>query len=151
MAASPRERFRENASEISGTVVTGIWLVALLTGQEWWLAAMLIGYLVVLPVVSYLYGDGETDTDGWADWGLGWGSDGTERTDETTESDAGAERTGRTEKADALETLKERYARGELTDEQFERKLDRLLDAETLEDVEDRRRGRERERERERS
>lgn len=58
---------------------------------------------------------------------------------------------------DALETLRERYARGELTDEQFERRLDRLLETETLEDVErrsrargdrDRDRGRDRERER---
>ncbi|WP_207588454.1 SHOCT domain-containing protein [Halomontanus rarus] len=64
---------------------------------------------------------------------------------------------------DALETLRERYARGELTDEQFEQRLDRLLETETLEDVErrdrargdrdrdrDRDRGRGRDRERER-
>lgn len=43
---------------------------------------------------------------------------------------------------DALETLRERYARGELTDEQFERRLDRLLETETLEDVERRSRAR---------
>lgn len=68
-------------------------------------------------------------------------------------------RSGRTSEAstsgaeDALETLRERYARGELTDAEFERRLDRLLETETLEDVErrtrargDRDRGRDRER-----
>lgn len=42
------------------------------------------------------------------------------------------------DRQEALETLRERYARGELTDEQFERKVERLLETETLEDVEDR-------------
>jgi hypothetical protein len=42
--------------------------------------------------------------------------------------------------ADPLATLRERYARGELTDEQFERKVERLLETETLEDIEDRHR-----------
>jgi|AntDeeMinimDraft_5_1070356.scaffolds.fasta_scaffold13931_2 uncharacterized membrane protein len=36
---------------------------------------------------------------------------------------------------DALATLRERYARGELTDEQFEQKLDRLLETETPENA----------------
>ncbi|ADQ66980.1 Predicted membrane protein (DUF2078) [Halogeometricum borinquense DSM 11551] len=36
---------------------------------------------------------------------------------------------------DALSTLRERYARGELTDAQFEAKLERLVEVETLEDV----------------
>jgi hypothetical protein len=49
---------------------------------------------------------------------------------------------------DALATLRERYARGDLTDEQFERKVERLLETDTLENAEDRhRRGRDRERE----
>lgn len=34
---------------------------------------------------------------------------------------------------DPLETLRARYARGELTDEAFERKLDRLLETEVIE------------------
>ncbi len=49
-------------------------------------------------------------------------------TDEPVESDH----------RDALETLRSRYARGDLTDEQFERKVERLLDTETLENAEDR-------------
>lgn len=141
MADTPSERFRENASEIAGTVVTGVWLVALLTGQDWWLAAMLLGYMVVLPVISYLFDDGDELEEWWGgewnDWsGEKWkqGRTDDEKSDEPTNN------------KEALETLRNRYARGELTDEQFERKLERLLDTESLEDVEDRAKERERER-----
>jgi uncharacterized membrane protein len=37
---------------------------------------------------------------------------------------------------DALATLRERYARGDLSDAQFEAKLERLLEVETREDLE---------------
>ncbi|WP_134668565.1 SHOCT domain-containing protein [Halorussus marinus] len=139
MTASTAERFRENATEIVSTVVTGIWMAALFTGQDWWLAALLFGYVVVVPVVELLYGDdgdgeledlsdGEADSEWWTDlYGDGRTADESDR-DETAE----------TNNREALETLRERYARGELTDEQFERKLERLLDTETLENVEDR-------------
>lgn len=53
---------------------------------------------------------------------------------------AGSERADASVPDDALAALRERYARGELTDEQFERKLDRLLDTETIEAAEDRHR-----------
>jgi uncharacterized membrane protein len=93
---------------------------------------MLFGYIVLVPVTALLFGD-EEDVEEW------WDEDarGVERdADETSEED------------DALAELRSRYARGELTDEQFERKLERLLETETLEDVEDeKRRAREFERE----
>jgi uncharacterized membrane protein len=117
------ERFRENATGIASTVVTGTWLAMLFLfpGQEWWLAAMLFGYVVVVPVVAMLFGDEERESEWWDEWD--W-SGRTPTEDETDES-----------ARDALETLRERYARGELTDEQFERKLDRLLETESLEDA----------------
>lgn len=43
---------------------------------------------------------------------------------------------GPTPRADALETLRQRYAAGELTDLEFERKLEALVATERLEDVE---------------
>ena len=147
MATTARERFRENATGITSTVVTGIWLVALFTDQSWWLAALLFGYIVVVPVVSMLFGDDEdweehadenwTDEEYWEDsWiGGGWASD--DSADEPSETD----------NRDALETLRNRYARGELTDEQFERKVERLLDTESIEAIEDQYRERERLRE----
>lgn len=130
----PRERLRENATAVASTVVTGIWLAALLTGQSWWLGALILGYVVVVPVVAVLYGDEDDRREWWDDW-VGNDSDANERKRQRT--DPRAER-------DALETLRDRYARGELTDEQFERKLEKLLETETLEAVEDRQLERER-------
>ncbi|MFB6228723.1 MAG: SHOCT domain-containing protein [Halobacteriales archaeon] len=128
--SSPARRARENATGIVSTVVTGVWLAALFLDYEWWLPFMLFGYVVLVPVTAMLFGDEEEVTEWWD------GEADTVENEETNEED------------DPLEELRARYARGELTDEQFERKLDRLLETETLEDVEDERR-REREPERE--
>jgi Predicted membrane protein (DUF2078). len=136
--SSPARRARQNAIGIVSTVVTGVWLAALFLNQEWWLPFMLFGYVVLVPVTAMLFGDEEEITEWW---------DG--------EADTVGEE--KTEETDPLEQLRGRYARGELTEEQFERKLDRLLETETLEDIEDekrraggRERGSRRERERER-
>ncbi len=100
MADDPATRVRESLTEVTATLVTGIWLLGLFTGQWWWLPALLVGYVVVVPLVAVVYNEPAS---------------------------------GR----DAVETLRNRYARGELTDEQFERKLERLLETETIEDVEE--------------
>ena len=127
--STPAERVRENAVALTSTLVTGIWLVALFTGQGWWLPFMLVGYIVVVPVVALLFGDEDEVAEHWND---------------ETATDATSEQTGN--EKDALQALRDRYARGELTDEQFERKLERLLETETIEDIEDeKRRARERE------
>ena len=121
-----RERFRRNASGIAATVVTGTWLAALLLGASWWLPFMLFGYVVIVPVVSMLFDEEDPESvrvDAEA------GSVEVEK-GHTANAD---EATGDT--ADALERLRTRYANGDLTDEQFERKLDRLLETETPEDA----------------
>ena len=120
---SPLERARENVSGIVSVLVTAIWMGALVTGQDWWLAALLVGYIAVIPITSMLFGDEE---------------------EEAAEASTAEDRTSSmdTDQQDALQTLRERYARGDLTDEQFERKVERLLETETLEDVEDRARER---------
>lgn len=122
MGTDPRTRLRENATEVTATLVTGIWLAAMFTGQGWWLAALLFGYVVVVPMVALLFGD-EDDVREW------WTEDeiDPETLEEASEEEPSA--------GDALERLRDRYAAGELTDEQFERKLDRLLETETLEDA----------------
>lgn len=112
------QRTRQNASGIAATVVTGTWLALLLLdfpseSSNLWLAVMLFGYIAVVPVVSMLFDD------------------------EESELDSAPADTGQSDSEDALERLRRRYAEGELTDEQFERKLDRLLETETLEDAED--------------
>lgn len=59
------------------------------------------------------------------------------------ETDASADRTSARDqrpdepsRTDTLETLRERYARGELTHEEFERKLEVLMETETPEGAE---------------
>lgn len=114
---TPMERLRANVSGVVTMLVTGIWMAALFTGQEWWLPALIVGYVVVVPLTGILAGD--DDEEAWVD----------------EADDHRAETTTETETADALETLRDRYARGELSDEQFERKLERLLETETPEDA----------------
>ncbi len=130
------ERFHENAVGIASVAVTGTWLAMmfLIPGSMAWLAFLLFGYIVIVPVTAMLFGD-EEEMEEWVDE-----FDSEESTDEDDEPQAES----------ALETLRDRYACGELTDEQFERKLERLLETETLEDVEDRQRRMERESEYER-
>ncbi|SEP80390.1 SHOCT domain-containing protein [Natrinema salaciae] len=125
-ADDPWSRVRENATGIASLLVTAIWLGAMFTGQSWWLAALLVGYIAVVPLVAILFGD-EADRREWADDYLPAAE--AESDGETTSGEPEADA------RDALETLRERYAAGELTDDQFERKLERLLDTETLEDA----------------
>ncbi|WP_266080140.1 SHOCT domain-containing protein [Haladaptatus caseinilyticus] len=145
MNDTPRERLHQNATEITSMLVTGFWLVALLTGQSWWLAALLFGYVVVIPVVAMLF-DQEDEVDNWwndmwsdssgtPDWWNGFGGLGEAKSDRKKSAEHSEPTVS---SKDALETLRNRYANGELTDEQFERKLERLIETETMEDVEDR-------------
>ena len=116
-----RGRFGRNASGIAATVVTGTWLAAFFLDVGWWLPLLLFGYIVVVPTVAILFDEGEA---------AGWPGD--VRGDRTAESDADEEPE---HASDALDRLRTRYAEGDLTDEQFERKLDRLLETETPEDA----------------
>ena len=95
----------------------GAGLLALFLGFEWFWIVFVVGFAVLTPLVAVLFG---SDDEEW---------DATEAAGATTE-DAPAD-----SKADALETLRDRYARGELSEAQFERKLERLLGTETLEDA----------------
>ncbi|WP_372479401.1 SHOCT domain-containing protein [Halomicrobium sp. HM KBTZ05] len=136
---TPIDRARENATGIVSMLVTGIWMFGLFTGQEWWLPALIVGYAVFIPLTATLFGD-EDEREAWT--GDLTDSSSSETTDERT-------RAAESDDETALEALRRRYAEGELTDEQFERKLDRLLETETLEDVEEHRERASQERERE--
>ncbi len=117
----PVDRLWENVVEITAALVTGVWMVALFTGQSWWLLALLLGYVVVVPIATFLAGEAdETDP----------------ATDDGSEPERERAATGSADAA--LGTLRERYARGELSEEQFERKLERILAVETVEDARER-------------
>jgi uncharacterized membrane protein len=107
------DRIRENLTEVVSVSVTGIWLGALFTGQDWWLPFMLIGYIIIVPMTALVFGDREEIAEWWED------------EDVTIPED--------TSEDDALETLKNRYAAGEIGDAEFERKLERLLEIEESE------------------
>ena len=104
--------------------ILGLGFVLLFAGVNWFWMVWVLGFAVVLPVIAILIGDAD------------------ETEPETVDAT--------NEREDPLQTLRDRYARGELTDEQFERKLDRLLETETPESSEEWIRDRSRAPERER-
>ncbi len=140
--SGPVQRARENATGIVSVLVTGTWLVALFTGQSWWLPFMLFGYIVIVPMTAMLFGD-ESDVEQWWDDADVSTSEESTSEESTREESTTGESTESTD--EALQTLRDRYARGEITEAQFERKLERLLETETVEDLEERERLRERE------
>ena len=91
--------------------ILGLGFLLLFAGVNWFWMVWVLGFAVVLPVIAILF-DEEDETE-------------PETMDATNE------------KMDPLQTVRDRYARGELTDEQFERKLDRLLETETVESSEE--------------
>lgn len=123
-ADSVRDRLRKELSGVVAVVVTGTWLALLMLGvpNGVWLAVMLFGYVALVPLAGILEASGEpssaVDHDGAQ----------TEQSAPAASALDGDE--------DALTRLRRRYAEGELTDEQFERKLEQLLTTETIEDVE---------------
>lgn len=126
-----RSRRRNRATGVASLLVVGVGLTALFLGYGWFWIVFVVGFAVFVPLVSTLFGeDGTLDETDEALDGIDRPLDG-ERASETVTTDE-----------DPLATLRNRYARGELTDEQFERKLETLLETETIEDVEDRTRRR---------
>jgi uncharacterized membrane protein len=108
----------EGSTGVVSTLVLVVGLAALFLGYGWFWVVFAVGYAGVVPLVAKLSkGDVSEDVAGlWTD-------------DEKNPEDAA--------ETDPLETLRERYARGELSEAQFERKLEQLLETETIEDVED--------------
>lgn len=131
---SDDEDWKERAVAVTTFLVLGVGFVAMFLDVSWFWLVWVLGFAVLVPMLAVLLGVEDGDDEEAI----------TESAGQTTR-DAGAtaasEYRGADDSgADALETLRERYARGDLTDEQFERKLERLLETETIEDVEDARR-----------
>lgn len=89
--------------ELTVFAVLGAGFVALFLGVEWFWLVWVLGFAVVLPSISIVTNAYSTDGD-------------------PSEEDD-----------DPLEALRERYASGELTEAEFERKLERLLETEDRE------------------
>lgn len=111
-----RERLDENITGIVSMLVLGLGFVALFAGVEYFFLIWILGFAVVVPIVAMLF----------------------ENEDESESPTEHADRVPRRsddDTNDALATLRERYARGDLTDEQFERKLDRLFETDNPENA----------------
>jgi len=114
--------------------ILGAGFVLLFADVGWFWMVWVFGFAVVLPAVAILLG--EDDEDGAAD--------------EDRTRDRARDRESDRDVSDALDTLRDRYARGDLSEEQFEAKLEALLETETPEDARERLRRRRAARERER-
>ena len=106
---------REELPGVVAVLVLGLGLADLflnvVPGVGFWVI-FIIGFAVVLPLVGILFDEDDESATG---------------TDPPSDRNRGGER----EKENALERLKRRYAEGELSDEEFERRLERLLETET--------------------
>lgn len=113
---------------VLGAGLGSLFGVPILSAVDFWVI-FIIGYAVILPLVSLLRGNrarsaaadrSASDRQHAAE----------ERSTEASETDDDVDA--------ALERLRDRYARGDLSDEQFEQKLEVLLDTDTPEDARDR-------------
>ena len=137
-------RLQDNITSATALVVIGIGLVAMALSVPYFWLIFVVGLLVVVPLVGLLLG-----ADDWRKWDPlsdeFWDDIAGELTDESAadrdevSEDHGGKQIDRTdEHRDPLDTLRDRYARGELSEAQFERKLELLLETDTIENVEDR-------------
>lgn len=121
--------------------VVGVGLAALFLGYDWFWITFVVGFAVLVPAVKILTdelglgsasGGGSTQEDSAEEWGS------TRQNSSRTQARADASESKRDSpesKQDSLDTLRDRYARGELSEAEFEQKVERLLETETLEDA----------------
>jgi len=121
MAPSPADDLGENTLvKLVSIAIVGVGLLALFTGQNWFWMVFALGFAVLVPIVKLVSDE----------FDVGVGTNRTGRTE--------SERTTPESKQDELDTLRDRYARGELTEAEFERKVETLLETETLEGARER-------------
>ena len=89
----------------------GAGFVAMVAGMSYFWLIWVFGFAVILPIAGILFSEDDADS-------------------ELVEDERGADLS-----TDPLTSLRDQYARGDLTDEEFERKLDRLLETESPENA----------------
>ena len=126
------ERWDDSLADPDDTVVGAVALLVLgaglgslfgipvLNAVDFWVI-FAIGYAVVVPLVSLLRGRDEASS-------MTRDERAAAPSEDSAEGDVDA----------ALDRLRDRYARGDLSEEQFERKLEALLETETPEDARER-------------
>lgn len=106
-------------AQLASLLVLGLGLTALFMGYEWFWVVFVVGFAVVVPIAKLLAEE------------FGVGEESGRAAERPRSGDADSVRSE--SKQDALDALRERYARGDLSDEQFERKVEKLLETETPE------------------
>lgn len=129
----PRGRVSDDLTSIVSLLVLGAGFIALFAGVNYFFLIWIVGFTVLVPIVDILSDETGDEDDKWND---------TDTQHKTEHESTATDSQSSTSTQDALSTLRERYARGDLTDEQFERKLDRLLKTETPESAAEWRAGR---------
>ncbi|WP_049969655.1 SHOCT domain-containing protein [Haladaptatus cibarius] len=136
--SNTHESLADQISGIFALLVLGAGLTALFLGYSWFWMVFVLGFAVALPIVAILseslFGTGDESKSEW-------------REDESKSEQVD-------EQQDALDTLRRRYACGEIDEAEFERRVALLLENKTVSDVRARRereQKRETERERERN
>jgi hypothetical protein len=104
----------EGATAVVAILVLTVGILASSMGLEWAGLVFAVGFAGLVPLVAVLSKDGDEAA----------------ATDDRSSDPTVRDGQSRTE---ALETLRDRYARGELTHEEFERKLEALMETETPE------------------
>jgi uncharacterized membrane protein len=113
----------DDLTKITPFLVLGAGFIAMFAGFDYFFVIWIIGFAVFHPIIAILSGEnGGNEDDEWA-------------VEDTQHVESHSSTSSSPSTQDALSTLRERYARGDLTDEQFERKLDRLLETETPENA----------------
>jgi len=115
---------------VLGAGLGSLFGLPILSAVDFWIV-FVIGYAVVVPLVSLLRGHRADDeaTDRRPP----------EAADRTRRSDERSDRTpDDADVDDALDRLRDRYARGDLSEAQFERKLEVLLETDTPENARER-------------
>lgn len=120
------KRLVQSPTALVTLLVTVIWVFGYAIGADWWPIAISVGYAVGIPISS-VFLEGELSPGEKSDSAAGESAD-----TDTTDADA---TTTTTSTGDALETLRERYAAGDLSETQFETKLEQLLETETVENA----------------
>jgi uncharacterized membrane protein len=110
--ARPGASWREKSVPVAAILTLGVGIFAFLLGFEWFWMVFVLGWIVVVPLLAILFDESEVDR--------------------ALDGSSGSE------PEDALETLRDRYARGELDDVEFERRVEKLLENESIEQVEER-------------
>jgi uncharacterized membrane protein len=106
--------------KLTALFVLGAGLLALFLGIDWFWMIFALGFAVLVPLVKVVSDGFGTDDDG----------------DETGRAES--DRTTPESKQNALDALRDRYARGELSEAEFEQKVETLLETETLEGARER-------------